>query len=209
MIRVVIVNDHPIFRQGIVSMLQSVDDIEVVGEAGSGTAAIILAQNIHPDIIIMDISLPELNGIEAAKRIKEQGIDTGIILLTMHKEAELLNMAQEFGIKGYLVKEDAIGDLIYAIRAVHRGDKFLSSSLNTGGTINLPKAPSASCPLTEREREIVTCVANGLSSKEIATKLCISVKTVETHRANIMEKIDIKNLAELVRYAVKTGLVQP
>ncbi len=208
MIKVIIVDDHPIFRQGIVSLFNSVEDMEVIAEAGSGTAAVRLAQELHPDIIIMDISLPEINGIEAAKRIKKEGIDTRVILLTMHKEAEFLNMAQDLGIRGYLLKEDALGDLIYAIRAVHRGDRFLSSSISSGNTADLSEVHSSPSPLTKREKEIVIHIANGLSSKEIAAKLYVSVKTIETHRSHIMEKLKLKNLAELVRYAVKTGLVR-
>lgn len=207
MVRVMIVDDHTIFRQGIVSLLRSTEGFEVIAEAGSGAAAVKLAQNLRPDIIIMDISMPDMDGIEAARRIKAAGVGAGIILLTMHSGAGLLEIASETGIEGYLLKDDAIDDLLYAIKAVLRGDRFISATLmrEPDKKIAVPSSPS---PLTKREKEVVILIAEGLSSKEIAERLFISVKTVETHRANIMEKLGLKSIAEVVRYAARNGLIQ-
>ena len=208
MIRILVVDDHKIFRQGIVSLLRAEEEFEVIAEAGSGSNAVRIAQNLHPDVIIMDISLPDFDGIEAARRIKASETGAVVILLTMHKEEELLEMASETGVEGYLLKDDAFDDLVYAIKAGLRGERFTSSSLGPG-PVNPPTYPSAPSPLTRREKEIVALVAEGLTSKEIAEKLFLSVKTVETHRANIMEKLELKGLADLVRYAIKVGLIQP
>ena len=208
MIRVLVVDDHALFRQGVVSLLASTDDMEAVGEAGSGAAALGLAVDLKPDIVILDVSMPDMDGLEAARRMKAAGVQAKIILLTMHKGAELLEMAADSGIQGYLLKTDAFTDLLYAVKAVLRGEKFTSASLRQN-----PVEPRAEIPhpsmLTTREVEIVALIASGLSSKEIATKLFISVKTVETHRANIMDKLGVKNLPELVRYAIRTGIVEP
>ncbi len=208
MIRVLVVDDHALFRQGVVSLLASTDDMEAVGEAGSGAAALGLAVDLRPDIVILDVSMPDMDGLEAARRMKAAGVQAKIILLTMHKGAELLEMAADSGIQGYLLKTDAFTDLLYAVKAVLRGEKFTSASLRQN-----PVEPRAEIPhpstLTTREVEIVALIASGLSSKEIATKLFISVKTVETHRANIMDKLGVKNLPELVRYAIRTGIVEP
>ncbi|PKN67940.1 MAG: DNA-binding response regulator [Deltaproteobacteria bacterium HGW-Deltaproteobacteria-15] len=205
MMRVMVVDDHTIFRQGIVSLLNSAGICEVVAEAGSGLAAVDLAREIRPDIIVMDITMPDIDGIEAAKRIKAAGIDTGIILLTMHKGAELLKMAEDTGIQGYLLKDDALSDLLYAIKAVSRGEKFTSMSVKSGSRPRAAMSPPSS--LTRREVEIIALVAGGLSSREIAAKLFISVKTVETHRSNVMEKLGLKNLPELVKYALRRGII--
>lgn len=206
MTRVMVVDDHTIFRQGIVSLLNSVEGYEVIAESGSGAGAVDMAKDLQPDVIVMDVSMPDMDGIEASRRMKAARIDAEIILLTMHKGDELLEMALDSGIKGYILKEDAFSDLLYAIKAILRGEKFISNSLRKAERPTVPFLPSS---LTRREAEIVTLIAKGMSSKEIAKGLFISVKTVETHRVNIMEKLELKNLAELVRYAVRTGLVKP
>jgi DNA-binding NarL/FixJ family response regulator len=208
MIRVMVVDDHNIFREGIVSLLKSIDEFEVVAEAGSGSAAVRLANDLHPDVVLMDVSMPDMDGIEAARRMKGAGAAARVILLTMHKAPELLEMAADTGIQGYLLKNDAFSDLLYAIKAVLRGERFTSASL--GERSGAAPAVSAPVPcLTRRETEIVALIAAGLSSKEVAQRLSISVKTVETHRGNIMEKLGLKNLPELVKYAIRTGLAQP
>ncbi|MGR3319274.1 MAG: response regulator [Candidatus Anammoxibacter sp.] len=205
--KIIVIDDHTIFRQGIIGLLKSVDGVEVIAEAGTGTAAVMLAENHQPDLIIMDIELPELDGIEAAKKIKAAGIKTSIIILTMHKEAELIAMASEEFIDGYLLKDDAFDELVYAIRAVLRGERFISSSLGEIKDKPLIVPAFTDTILTKREREIVSLVAEGLSNKEVAKRLFISVKTVEAHRSHIMKKLGLKSLAELVRYAVKAGIV--
>lgn len=207
MTRIIVVDDHIMFRQGIVSLIKSVEDFEVISEASSGNEAVKLAHDICPNLILMDISLPDINGIEAAKMIKKNNINTEIILLTMHNDESLLEMALKVGIKGYILKNDAFDDLIYAIKTVIGGKKFISSSLykDYGHISDLPISPS---PLTTREKEIVILITDGLSSKEIAERLFISVKTVEKHRTNIMEKLGLKNMAELVKYAFKIGIIR-
>lgn len=207
MIRVMVVDDHTMFRQGIVSLPSTAGICEVVAEAGFGAVAVELARDLRPDIIVMDISMPDMDGIEAAKRIKAAGIDTGIILLTMHRGAELLEMAGETGIQGYLLKDDALSDLLYAIKAVLRGEKFTSASIKSGHA-QPQEAMPLPASLTKREAEIIALAAQGLSSKEISEKLIISLRTVETHRFNIFEKLGLKNLPELVRYAIRTGLIE-
>ena len=208
MIRILLVDDHKIFRQGITSLLRSEETFKVVGEAGTGNAAVRLAAELTPDVILMDIGLPDIDGIEATKRIKESNPDTAIILLTMVKDEDFFDMASGIDIQGYLLKDDAYDDLLYAIRAVVRGEKYVSSSLLSDPFAS-PKrsSPSDEPSLTRREKEIITLVAEGFTSKEIADKLFVSIKTIETHRTNIMEKLDLKGLADMVRYAIKNGLI--
>jgi len=207
MTKIMVVDDHTIFRQGIVSLLGHVEGVEVLAETGSGRDAVRLAWELRPDVILLDISLPDIDGIETARRIRNLGIDAGIVLLTMHKEKGLLDIAREVGVSSYILKDDAFQDLVYAIKAVVRGDSFVSSSLLAGSPFK-QGLPSTLSPLTRREKEIVYMIAQGLSSKEVAERLFISVKTVETHRARIMRKLELRNTADLVRYAVRTGLVQ-
>ncbi len=208
MIRILIVDDHKIFRQGIVTMLRSQPDCQVVAEAGSGKDAVAFAQRLQPDIILMDVSLPDFDGIEAARRIQTAGIDAAVILLTMYREANLMTLAEETGIMGYILKNDAFDDLLYAVNAVSRGEQYISASLSTE-SFHTPTYPAGPSPLTGRENEITALVARGLTSREIGKELFVSTKTVETHRANIMEKLQLKGVADLVRYAVRTGLVEP
>jgi len=207
MITVLVVDDHTIFRQGIVSLLNATEGVEAVAEAGSGSAAVGLAKDLKPHVILMDVSMPDMDGIEAARRIRAAGVDARVILLTMHGGSELLELASDSGIRGFLLKNDAFSDLLYAIKAVVRGERFVSSSLaETPGERQV--APVSPSPLTHREAEIVALIADGLTSKEIAERLVISVKTVETHRANVMEKLGVKNVPELVRYAIRVGIIQ-
>jgi len=207
MITVLVVDDHTIFRQGIVSLLNGTEGVEAVAEAGSGSAAVSLAKDLKPQVILMDVSMPDMDGIEAARRIRAAGVDARVILLTVHRVPELLELASDSGIRGFLLKNDAFSDVLYAIKAVLRGERFVSSSLTeTPG--ERQAAPVSASPLTNREAEIVALIAEGLTSKEIAERLVISVKTVETHRANVMEKLGVKNVPELVRYAIRAGIIQ-
>ncbi|MCP4022207.1 MAG: response regulator transcription factor [Desulfobacteraceae bacterium] len=206
MIRVMLVDDHRIFRQGIATLFTPVDDMEVVAECGEGRAAVQLAAKIHADIIVMDISLPDIDGIEASKKILAQNPDTRILLLSMHKDPILVEKALEAGINGYVVKDDAFDNLIYAIRALQRDEKFINLSFDS--MPSPPKTPPSQQLLTQREEEIVEQICEGHSSKAIANNLFISIKTVETHRANIMEKLGVKNVAQLVKYAIKKGIIE-
>ncbi|RPI29031.1 MAG: DNA-binding response regulator [Acidobacteria bacterium] len=207
MTTVMVVDDHTMFRQGVVNALNGVEGYEVVAEASSGAAAVRLAKDLRPDVVVMDISMPDIDGIEAARRIRGASIESRIILLTMLRGSEFLDMAESAGIQGYLLKDDALSDLVYAIKAVCRGEKFTSASL-VREMASQSRERSAPSGLSKREREVITLVVKGLSSKEIADHLFISVKTVESHRARIMEKTGAKNLPELVRYAIRAGLIQ-
>ena len=206
MTRIMVVDDHTILRQGVASLLKSVVDFDVVAEAGTGAAAVRLAADLSPDIIIMDMSLPDMDGLEAVRQIKEKGISGEIIFLTMHNDSGLYEMAQHLGVRGYLLKDDAMDDLIYAIKAVLRGERFTSGSLKTEAPAE--HSPHPASPLTHRETEIVVLIGEGMSSRDIAEKLFISVKTVETHRAHIMEKLGVVSMADVIKYAMKSGLVK-
>ncbi len=206
MTRIMVVDDHTILRQGVASLLKSVVDFDVVAEAGTGAAAVRLAADLSPDIIVMDMSLPDMDGIEATRQMKEKGIKSEIIFLTMHNDAGLHEMALQAGVRGYLLKDDAMDDLIYAIKAVLRGESFTSGSLKEDPSAE--PVPHPECPLTHREAEIVALIGEGLGSKDIAEKLFISIKTVETHRSHIMEKLGLRSTAEIVKYAIASGLVK-
>jgi len=183
--------------------------VHISGETGTGKEAVIFADRLRPDIVIMDISLPDIDGIEAAKEILKRHRSCGIILLSMYEMSELLDMILEMGIKGYVLKNDAYEDLLYAIKAVADGKVFISSSLQHKKTAvsHPPQTFSSKEVLTPREKEILHLIAEGLTSKQIAQKLFISVKTVETHRARIMEKLGCKNIAALVKTAIRLGLI--
>lgn len=204
MLRVLVVDDHTILRQGIAGLIKSQEGFDVVAEAGSGSAAVRLALDLKPDVIIMDMSLPDFDGIEAARRMKEQGCVSEIVFLTMHNDPGLCEAAARIGARGYLLKDDAMDDLLYAIKAVLRKERFSSASLRT----ERAEAPAAVSPLTRREEEVVSLIADGMTSRGIADKLCISVKTVETHRSHIMEKLRLKNAADLIKYAIRSGLAR-
>ncbi len=204
MIRVLVVDDHNMFRQGIVGLLSAKKEIEVVAEAATGAEAIKLAKNLKPDIVVLDMALPDMSGIDVAKNIFSAGISTEIVVLTMYREKGFLKMAGDIGIKGYLLKDDAFDDLHYAIKAVSQGNSFTSSSFARKETSSLPRLPDP-IRITPREKEIIIMIAQGLTSREIAQKLYRSIKTIETHRTNIMGKLGLKNVADIVRYAYKAG----
>jgi len=205
MTRIIVVDDHTIIRQGLTVLLQGVEGFEVVAEAGSGVAAVRFVLDLSPDIVIMDMSLPDIDGLEAVRRMKENGFKGKILFLTMHNDPGYYEAAQKMGVAGYLLKDDAMDDLLYAIKAVLRGDHFTSGSLKTVTPVG--QTPQLDTSLTHRENEIVTLIAGGDSSKEIAEKFFISVKTVETHRTNIMHKLGIKGAADLTKYAIRVGLI--
>ncbi len=205
MTRIIVVDDHKIIRQGLTGLLQGVKEFEVVAEAGTGAAAVRFVQEINPDIVIMDMSLPDMDGLEAVRQMKENGFSGQILFLTMHNDQGYYEAAQKLGVAGYLLKDDAMDDLIYAIKAVLRGDRFTSGALNMGDPVG--QQPLKDTTLTHRENEIVTLIAGGNSSKEIAEKFFISVKTVETHRSNIMHKLGVKGAADLTKYAIRVGLI--
>jgi len=214
-IRILLADDHAILRAGLVRLLSEESDFEVVGEADNGREAVQKVQELHPDIVLMDIGMPVMNGMEATKQIKKRDQDVKILVLTMHDNEEYLFQVLQAGASGYVLKKAADSDLVNAIHVVNRGDCFLYPSAakmvveDYLEKLKHGQEPTSSFDtLTDREREILTLVAEGYTNREIAEALFISVKTVETHKANIMEKLNLHKRAELVRYAIKKGMLQ-
>jgi len=208
MIRVIVADDHVIFRQGLLNLLQSSKHIAVAGEAGAGPETINLISREKPDIAILDISMPGFDGFEILQRIQSEGMNTKVIFLTMYKDTLTAKKALQSGASGYVLKDNAFEDLLYAINTVSAGGTFISPSVSK----NILRAPAnegkESQILTLRECEVLRLISSGLTNKQIAEKLFISVKTVETHRTNIMQKLDVHTIADLVRYAIKVGLIE-
>jgi DNA-binding NarL/FixJ family response regulator len=209
--RVVIADDHVMFRHGLSKILEDMEGIEVVGDAGDGVELLNLLRSITPDIIILDITMPNLDGIEAIPRIKASHPDIKILILTMHKDMEFLNRAMAAGADGYLLKEDAGKDVYSAIERIRLGKAFVSSLLAEGLASDwvelcrgVKKTPAGES-LTQREKEVLKLIAEGKSNKEIASALFISIHTVVRHRANLMSKMKLKNTAEIVKYAIEKG----
>lgn len=207
--RILLADDHLIVRQGLRSILEK-ELYTVVGEAGDGREAIRLAQELSPDIAVLDLSMPLLNGLDAAREIVKVSPQTKVILLTMHTEDPYVMDALRAGIRGYVLKTQAAQDLVQAIREVSRGSMYLSPGISRALVeAYLAKSELPPDPLTPREREVLQLVAEGKTTKEAAAVLGVSVKTAESHRTRIMEKLDIHETASLVRYAIRRGLVQP
>lgn len=207
MINIVIADDHEIFRQGLCGLISSAEDINlsIVGEASTGNEAIRLIKEKKPDVAILDVSMPEKDGFEVAREIYRVGMDTKIIILTMHKERSALKKAMDIGIQGFIIKDDTFDDLIYGIKAILSGKQFISPSVSH---LIYTVGQDLEESLTKREIEILRLVSNGMTNKKIADNLNISVKTVDTHRTRIMFKLDVHSTAELVKYSIKNGLLE-
>lgn len=210
-IKVLVADDHTILRQGIKALLDNQEGIEVVGEAKDGREAIKTIEEVFPDVILMDIAMPGLNGLEATRRIKKKFPKIKVVVLTMHANEEYIFQILKAGADGYLVKETAFQDLISAINAVCKGEAFMSPSISKTVIHNYMQRAKgeekAGCDtLTTREREILQLVAEGNSNKKIAEALFISPKTVETHRTHIMDKLNIHDRAGLIKYAIRKGI---
>ena len=209
---VLVADDHTILRQGIKSLLANEEEIEVIGEAKNGREALTIIEETLPDVILMDIAMPGLNGLEATRRIKKKFPRMKVLVLTMYTNEEYIFQILNAGANGYLVKETAFQDLISAIKAVYKNEAFMSPSISKK-VINsyIKRAQNdekETCEiLTTREREILQLIAEGNSSKKIAELLFISPKTVETHRTHIMDKLNIHNRTGLVKYAIRKGIV--
>lgn len=207
--RILLADDHLIVRQGLKSLLEK-EGFQVVAEASDGQEAIQMAQQHHPDVAVLDLAMPLLNGIDAAKEILHSNPRTKAILLTMHSEDHYILDALKAGISGYLLKTKAAEDLVQAIKEVNRGMIYLSPGVSrTVVQAYLGKTELSPEPLTPRERQVLQLIAEGKTTKECAALLGVSVKTAETHRTRIMEKLDIHETAGLVRYAIRRGLIQP
>ena len=207
--RILLADDHAVVRQGLKALLER-DGFEVVAEADDGRAAVDHARERCPDVAVLDFSMPLLNGLDAAVEIRRLCPRARVILLTMHTDDHYVLAALQAGVKGYVVKTQASGDLVRAINEVRRGATYLSPGISEAVVqAFLAKAEVPPDPLTSREREVLQLVAEGKSTKEVAQLLGISFKTAESHRTRIMKKTDIHETAGLVRYAVRRGLVQP
>jgi DNA-binding NarL/FixJ family response regulator len=207
-IRVVLADNHALVRQGLKALLER-EGFQVAGEASDGQETLRLVANVRPEIAILDISMPILNGIDAARELQKSS-PTKTILLTRHDEDQYVTEALRAGVKGYVLKNQAATDLVHAIREVCRGGIYLSPSIS-GAIVGafLSKTDLPADPLTPRERQVLQLVGEGKSTKEVATLLGVSIKTAESHRTRLMQKLDIHETASLVRYAIRRGLVQP
>ena len=213
--RIVLADDHVMFRQGIKNILEGAEDLEVVGEAGDGLKLLELLKKVTPDMVILDISMPNLRGLEATREIKMISSDVKVLILTMHRDKEYVYSAVSAGAEGYLLKEDADTELFAAIENIRQGEPYISPLLSGKLTHELIQAQQKgqltppSDPLTTREREVLKLIAEGISNKEIADLLFISIRTVEHHRANIMQKLNIRKTANLIKYAIRKGYTTP
>jgi NarL family two-component system response regulator LiaR len=210
-IRVLVADDHMVVRSGIRHVLESEADFEVVGEAATGSEAITLASNLRPDVIVLDISMPDLSGLEVAAQLAESST-TRVLILSMHNNAEYVLESVRAGAHGYLLKDTAATELRTAIRAVCRGESYFSppvaSRLTAAVRGEHEAAQSGVDQLTGREREVLLGIVRGQTNKEIAAELGISHRTVETHRESLMRKLQIRTVAELTRFAISAGIVQ-
>ena len=213
-IKVVIAEDHTIVRKGLCALLQGEPDIEVVGEAENGREAIKIVEKLLPDVVVMDIAMPGLNGLETTRQLTKKFPKLKILILTMHDNEEYIFETLRAGAAGYLIKRSAPNELISAIQSVFRGESFLSPAVSkkviegfvqSGGSAAKEDADYGR--LTTREREILQLIAEGNALREIASLLHISIKTVESHKAHIMEKLNLRSIAELTQYAIRKGLI--
>ncbi len=212
-LEIVLADDHTLVRQGIETLLEGNDTVGIVGQAGDGYEALELIEEKKPDIAILDISMPKLNGLEATRKIKEQGLDTKVIFLSMYDDEGYIRRAIRTGASGYLLKEDAIDELEDAIRSVRNGYYYMSPPILTSLVEMMERElrgvePEVLEKLTSREREVLQLVAEGNSNKEIAEVLSRSVETVRTHRANMMEKLDIHSAREIREFALEEGIIK-
>jgi len=207
-VRVLLADDHEIVRQGLRVLLER-EGFQVVGEASNGHEALKLCEANHPEVAILDVSMPLLNGVDAAREIIKSNPRTRVVLLTMHTEDHLILESLRAGVTGYVLKTRAAAELVQALRAVCRGEMFLTQSISrTIVQAFLQNEPLAANPISDRERQVLQLVAEGKTTKEIASLLGISVKTAESHRSNLMDKLNIHDTAGLVRYAIRIGLIE-
>ena len=213
-LQLLLADDHEIVRQGLRSVLESQRDCKIVGEASDGRQAVSMTKELNPDVVILDIGMPSLNGLEATRQILKLRPQTKVLILTMHESDSVIREVLDAGARGYLLKTDAGRDLLSAVDSLRRNKTFFTSRVSQmildgflkGDTRPQDVAP-AGARLTPRQREIVQLLAEGKSSKEVAVALNLSVKTAETHRANIMRKLDCHSVSEVVRYAIRNKII--
>ncbi|MGH7181587.1 MAG: response regulator [Nitrospiraceae bacterium] len=212
-IRVVLADDHVLIRAGLRALLHSLPNIEVIGEASDGHEAVDVIARHQPDVVIMDIGMPGLNGVDSTRRIVKQCPGTRVVILSMHANEEYVGRALEAGAMGYLLKGAEPAELELVLKAVMRGETYLSPSIAkhlVQDYLSHRRAKTPPLPdLTARQREVLQLIAEGCSTKDIANRLKLSVKTIDTHRSELMHRLDIHDVAGLVRYAIRTGLVSP
>jgi DNA-binding NarL/FixJ family response regulator len=209
---ILIADDHRILRQGLRTLIEGDPDLDVLGEAEDGRQAVRLARKLHPDVVIMDVAMPELNGMDATHRIRKENPDTRVLALSMHADHRFVREMLQAGASGYLLKDSAFEELALAIRTVLEGKVYLSPSIQSQVVSDyldrdpgeVPERP----PLTRREREVLQLLAEGKSTRDCAGTLNLSVKTVETYRKRIFDKLEIRTLPELTKYAIREGYIQ-
>jgi len=210
-IRILLADDHTVLRAGLRALLAGQCDLEVIGEASDGAEAIRLAQTLHPDVVVMDIGMPGVNGIDATARIKRTLPGVKVLILSMHDDQGYLRQVLRVGASGYVLKRAADTELLAAIRAAARGEVFLDPAMAKAlvEEVVQPSRSSAAEPvLSDREREVLRLLAYGHTNQQVADRLCIGVKSVETYKARLMEKLGLKGRAELVRYALQHGILK-
>ena len=208
MIRILLADDHSLVRQGFSMILGTQPDMEIVGQAGNGNEAVELAEKLKPDVVVMDVAMPDLNGIEATRRLAASLPRTRVLALSMHKDSVYVREILRAGARGYLLKDSGDADLVAAVRAIAKGEGYISPSVSDAVLSDYRKHVTDPLDLlTSREREVLQHIAEGKTNKEIATGLNLSVYTVEAHRGRIMEKLNLHSTGELVRFALRNGLI--
>ena len=211
-IRVVVCDDHALFREGVKTILNSQPDIEVVGEASDGKEGLEQALRLYPDVVLMDVSMPILKGFDATRRIKKARPDIKVLILTVYDDEDMVARCLDAGAAGYVLKDSPPLQLVYAVQAVNRGQQYMSPRVLTGLVRQYLAQPTEFKVgyelLSDREREVLVSLAEGQSLKDIATRLNLSVKTVDAHKVNLMRKLDLHDRSELIRYAIRKGLVE-
>jgi len=214
-ITILLADDHTIVRQGLAKLLDGDGNLCVIGEARNGREAVSKVEELRPDVVLMDIAMPVLNGIEATRQIKKASRNTKVIILSMHSHDRFISELFSLGASGYLLKDSTGDDIIRAIEAAVRGDTYLSPSISrrvVEDYISMKRVKSSEenlyAKLSDREREVFQMVAEGRSTREISDTLCVSMSTVKTHRANIMNKLEIENLSQLIQFAIELGIVE-
>ena len=207
-IRILLADDHAVVRQGFSLILSAQPDMEIVGEVGNGREAVELAGRLHPDVVVMDVAMPELNGIEATRRLADSAPRARVLALSMHKDAVYVREILRAGARGYLLKDAIDHDLVAAVRSVAQGEAYLSPAVSEAVLSDYRRHVKDPLDLlTSREREVLQMIAEGKTNKEIATLLGLSVYTVDAHRGRIMEKLNLHSMGELVRFAMRNGLI--
>ena len=213
-IRVLVVDDHAVIRQGLRMLLESRAEIEVIGDCENGREALLVVERSRPDVVLMDVVMPGLNGIEATRQIRKASSGTRVVILSGFVDEEQIMAALRSGASGYLVKNSDVSELVLAIQTVHRGNQYYSAALSDGFDIaelqvqaRRPEQKTGLDTLTAREREVLQLIAEGHTNQQIADELVVSVKTVEAHKAHIMDKLKAKSRTDLIRYALKRGIV--